>query len=238
MQTEVTREMLHARLAELQQHALENRARWAAEEKLTGPGKQTGVCSAARLASCGVFERYRHATFEGMEEQGVPPGIREQVDMVREYADAIESHLRDGTGLILRGPVGTMKTTLAVAVLQRCLQADHNAMFLTMASLIDAIFSAKAMSGGEWARLEEKLRCIPLLVLDDLGAEWGAGWAMTKIDAIFAERYNRRRSIIITTNLGTDEMKSRYPERIIDRLRSTTRIITFNIPRSLRPDCM
>ena len=61
---------------------------------------------------------------------------------------------------------------------------------------------------------------------------------MTKIDAIFAERYNRRRSIIITTNLGTDEMKSRYPERIIDRLRSTTRIITFNTPRSLRPDCM
>ena len=96
------------------------------------------------------------------------------------------------------------------------------------------IFSAKAVSSEEWNRFETKLRQVPLLVLDDLGAEWPGGWGMTKVDAIFSERYNRQRSTIVTTNLGGADMRNRYADRIIDRLRATNRVITFNTAASLR----
>ena len=99
------------------------------------------------------------------------------------------------------------------------------------------IFSAKATSPEDWNRFETKLRQVPLLVLDDLGTEWPGGWGMTKVDAIFSERYNRQRSTIVTTNLGGAEMKSRYADRIIDRLRATTHVITCNTPESLRESC-
>lgn len=231
MQTSVTRQMLLQRLADMQRRALDR------QPPPTGTAKQAVVCSERDLVACGVFARYHTASFEQIERRGVPPVLRRQVDSVREYADQLDANLRAGVGLLLRGPAGTLKTTLAVATLQRCLLSGRHAVFLTAASLVDAIFAAQALPDGGRAAWEEKLRCVPLLVLDDLGAEWSAGWTLSKLDAIIAERYNRRHSLLITTNLGTDEMKRRYPARIIDRLRETCRIITMNAPGSLRPTC-
>ena len=191
-------------------------------------------CDAARLEACGVFARYHEATFENIEARGVPAELRGQVDAVRRYADAIGENIRQGYGLLLRGPVGTLKTTLAVAVLQCWLRRGGQARFLTMPSLVDNIFAAKAVSPDEWNQFETRLRQTPLLVLDDLGAEWSSGWPLTKVDAIIAERYNRRRATIITTNLGSAALRSRYTDRMVDRLRGTCQIITFNTPASLR----
>lgn len=210
----------------------------AAEELSTGRGNRDAACDRNLLRSCGVYARYWQATFANIEERGVPETIRAQVDEVRAYADQLEANLREGVGMLLKGPVGTMKTTLAVAVMQRQLQEGGHAMFLTMPSLLDSIFSAKAISPEDWNRFETNLRQVPLLVLDDLGAEWSAGWVMTKVDAIFSERYNRQRSTIVTTNLGSSDMKNRYADRIIDRLRATSRVITFNTPLSLRSTCV
>lgn len=191
-------------------------------------------CDAARLEACGVFARYHEATFENIEARGVPAELRGQVDAVHCYADAIDDNIRQGCGLLLRGPVGTLKTTLAVAVLQCWLRRGGQARFLTMPSLVDNIFAAKAVSPDEWNQFEIRLRQTPLLVLDDLGAEWSSGWPLTKVDAIIAERYNRRRATIITTNLGSAALRSRYTDRMVDRLRGTCQIITFNTPASLR----
>ena len=204
----------------------------------TGSGNRIAdcdaACGAARLTACGVFSRYHDATFETIEARGVPTELRDQVDAVRRYADAIDDNVRQGTGLLLRGPVGTMKTTLAVAVLQCWLRRGGSARFITMPSLVDNIFAAKSISQEDWNQFEKRLRQIPLLVLDDLGAEWVAGWVLTKVDAVIAERYNRRRATIITTNLSSADMRRRYTDRIIDRLRGTFQVVTCNTPVSLR----
>ena len=200
----------------------------------TGAPSPCTACDPKQLERCGVYSRYQQASFAAIEARGVPAELQQPVAVVREYAEKLPAHLAAGEGLVLRGPVGTLKTTLAVAVLQYCLQLGERAMFLTMPSLIDSIFSAKAVSSEDWLRFESRLRQVPLLVLDDLGAEWGSGYVTSKIDAIFAERYNRKKSTIVTTNLAGQDLRSRYPERIIDRLRETTQVITFNTETSLR----
>ena len=203
-----------------------------------GGGNRSTDCEveseAARLEACGVFARYHDATFEVIEARGVPAELRSQVDAVRSYADAIDANVRLGNGLLLRGPVGTMKTTLAVAVLQCWLRRGGSARFLTMPSLVDNIFAAKAVSQDKWRQFEKQLQQAPLIVLDDLGAEMSSDWLLTKVDAIIAERYNRRRATVITTNLASAAMRSRYTDRMIDRLRATCQIITCNTPVSLR----
>ena len=205
-----------------------------AEAEPTGAPNPCMACEPKQLEQCGVFCRYQQASFAAIEARGVPVELRQPVAVVREYAEKLPSHLAAGEGLVLRGPVGTLKTTLAVAVLQYCLQLGERALFLTMPSLIDSIFSAKAVSPEDWLRFESRLRQVPLLVLDDLGAEWGSSYVTSKIDAIFSERYNRKKSTIVTTNLAGQALRSRYPDRIIDRLRETTQIITFNTEESLR----
>lgn len=221
-----------ALLDKLRQRGTPSSAAAAAEP--TGGPNPCMACEPKQLERCGVFSRYQQASFAAIEARGVPAELREPVAVVREYAEKLPLHLAKGEGLVLRGPVGTLKTTLAVAVLQYCLQLGERAMFLTMPSLIDSIFSAKAVSSEDWLRFESRLRQIPLLVLDDLGAEWSSSYVTSKIDAIFSERYNRRKSTIVTTNLAGQALQSRYPDRIIDRLRETTQIITFNTEVSLR----
>lgn len=221
----------------LLRYAAESAESAAAAATTTGTPNQSSTCDEKALQASGIYARYRNTTFESIEERGVPAEIRLQFDVVKQYANNLERHLQEGTGLLLRGPVGTLKTSLAVAVLQRCVQQKRHAQFLTMPSLLDSIFSAKAVSPEDWRRFEERLRQVPLLVLDDLGAEWSGGWVMTKVDAIFSERYNRQRATIVTTNLGSAELQDRYADRIIDRLRSTCQVITFNTPRSLRENC-
>ena len=209
----------------------------AVEPASTGKLNPCMACDWKQLEQCGVYSRYQDASFAAIEARGVPAELRQPVAVVREFARQLPAHLAAGEGLVLRGPVGTLKTTLAVAVLQYSLQLGQRAMFLTMPSLIDSIFSAKAVSSEDWLRFESRLRQVPLLVLDDLGAEWGSSYVTSKIDAIFAERYNRKRSTIVTTNLAGQAMQSRYPDRIIDRLRETAKIITFNTAASLRREC-
>jgi len=180
-----------------------------------------------RIESAGIYKRFHNCTFESIEKREVPARIRTQYAEVKSFADNLKENLDEGRGLLLKGSVGTMKTTLAVAVLQKHIADGGAGLFITMPSLLDNIFTLKAKSQEEWANYEQKIRETPLLILDDMGSEHTEGWVLTKVDAIISERYNRCRSIIITTNLSTEQLKDTYAERVIDRLRSTLLVINF-----------
>lgn len=186
-----------------------------------------------KFENSGIYKRYWSCNFKSMEAKGVPGEVKKSFDQARTFAKELTQHTKEGRGLLIKGPVGTMKTSLAVAVLQEQLTRGKGGLFITMASLLDTIFTLKARDKEEWIKFENRVKDIPLLVLDDLGSENTEGWVMTKVDAIISERYNRCRSTIITTNLSTDQLKGVYAERIIDRLRSTMTVINCH-GRSLR----
>ncbi|MBP2637767.1 MAG: replication protein DnaC [Firmicutes bacterium] len=212
-------------------------------QRLIGKQKLQEACDYAKeqaikefeknLEVCGVFERYRNCNFDNIEECGIPDIHKENFRVAKEYAKQLEKHMKDGTGLILRGPCGTLKTSIAVAILQELIATNRRGFFVGMPSLLDTIFTLTKKNTEEWVNFENKLRNTQLLVIDDLGAEYQNGWVLNKVDAIVSERYNRCRATIITTNMTSEQMKSTYAERVIDRLRSTCDILTF-IGQSLR----
>jgi len=157
----------------------------------------------------------------------VPNQIKNQYQQVKAYADRLPEHVRDGIGLILKGPVGTMKTSLALAVLRQWLEGDHGGQFIAMVSLLDTIFTLKDKNKELWVKFEDQIRNTQLLILDDLGTEYHQEWVLSKVDSIISERYNRMLPTIITTNLSNKDLKGKYAERIIDRLRSTSQVINF-----------
>lgn len=188
-----------------------------------------------KLERCGIYRRFQDCNFERIERAGVPESVREQYGQVKEYTLNLKENLAEGRGILLKGSVGTMKTTLAVAVLQEHIARGGGGLFITMSGVLDSIFTLKAKSLEEWANFEQRIRETPLLVLDDLGAEHTEGWVLTKVDAIIAERYNRCRSVIITTNLTAEQLRGIYAERVIDRLRSTLKVINFSGQSLRRP---
>lgn len=179
----------------------------------------------ASLERAGIYERYKDCGLKSLSDN---PGIN-QMDKqkIQQFNSNLDQHLKKGEGLILRGPVGTGKTTVAVAILINVLKFGGYGLFVSMASLLDNIFTLKEQNKKEWLDYEYRLRNVGLLVIDDLGAEYKRDWVLNKFDAIISERYNRCRSTIITSNLGLKEMQGTYAERVMDRLRSTCLDILF-----------
>ncbi len=192
--------------------------------------KQLRIYWRKRLQKADIPKRFESANLGNIR---VPGHLTEQFRQVISYTQNLQDKLSAGQGLVLKGSVGTLKTTLAVAVLQEALNFGADGLFITMPSLLDTIFSLKEINPAEWVTFEQRLRKCKLLVLDDLGYERSEGWVTTKVDAIISERYNSVVSTIATTNLTAGELKGRYAEKLLDRLGSTCQPITFSGP-SLR----
>ena len=174
--------------------------------------------------SYGIPKRYRNVTMEYIVNRGVPEQSKQNVADVQRYIDNLEDNLQKGNGMVMRGNVGTMKTTLAIAIMRAVIAKGRNAYFVPMANLIDRLFSG---TPDERSKLEQKLQTVSLLVIDDLGMEYEKGWVTAKIRAIINNRYNEEKSTIITTNLEKD-INDRYVDGMLDRIASTSTFSNFS----------
>lgn len=179
------------------------------------------------LKTKGVFERFFEANFLEIEERKVPETVKEQYKQVKKFVSNLSERIKKGEGLLFKGTVGTMKTTLAVAVLQEALWQGFSGRKILMQSLLDEIFMMKAKGADKWLDFERQLRDCSLLVVDELGKHQSEGWVLNKFDAIVSERHERRKSTIFVTNLTTNELKGFYSEGVIDRFRHVNEVITF-----------
>lgn len=186
------------------------------------------------LKHVGIMRRYQNTSFAAIEadERGIPDNVKVNYQKIKHYAEDIDSKIHDGVGLVLSGDYGTMKTTLAVAVLRHWLERGimSRGMFVPMCSLIDNLFTMRSGDREEWARYENRIRNTTLLVIDDLGGELAGGqeWVLSKVDSIITERYNKMLPVIITTNFNKEQLVNSYSGRLIDRIRSSCMMLTFH----------
>lgn len=196
-------------------------------ETTTGDGEREKKRHDADLERAGIPRRFADTTFAAIEKRGVPEQLAANLAVCREYALHLAANIKAGRGLMLSGGPGTLKTTLAIAILRHHLDSGGSGLFLPMPSLIDTLFTMKARDKEEWSRYENKIRKTKLLVLDDFGAEiTGQDWITAKVDGIITDRYNNLLPTIITTNFTIQFLKEKYPARVVDRLKSTAELIT------------
>ena len=102
--------------------------------------------------------------------------------------------------LVFTGPSGCGKTHLAVALASRCVERGETTFFIVAAALLDhlrATFRPDSLIGYD--ELFEQVKTVPLLILDDLGAEASTAWADEKLYRIFVHRHEARLPTVITT---------------------------------------
>jgi DNA replication protein DnaC len=160
-------------------------------------------------------------TFENFDTLGGPgasPQDQESLDRVMHTARTFAS---DPEGwLLLSGPRGCGKTHLAVAIAGWRLDKGSQVFFAFVPTLLDhlrATFSPDSPVGYD--ELFEQINSVPLLVLDDLGAESSTVWAEEKLYQIVVHRHEARLPTVITTASTLDELedtKSRIASRLVD----------------------
>ena len=169
----------------------------------------------------GIPKRYYDMSFTWLKGNGsFPKENKEAYRIVSDYRQNLEQNLSTGKGLILRGPAGTGKTSLGVCLLKEALAIGKGCLMISMPNLLDNMLTLSKGDSVAFLNYEQKLRNIPLLLLDDFGAEYSKSeWVAAKVESIIIDRYNRMRPIILTTNYSDGWTKDHYSQRIYDRLR-------------------
>jgi DNA replication protein DnaC len=179
----------------------------------------------ARARSRGIDSviprKYRGVSFDRPPVTQINPIV---VRRVRTFCDQIEENLDRGDGLWFMGNPGTGKTTLAMLVSKYALAAGRTVAIYSMPRLLARIRRTYDDAPGEQSYSEffERLVAVDLLHLDDLGAEKQSEWVLEQLYAIINERYERQRSLVLTTNQDerslAQQLGDSIGERVLSRL--------------------
>jgi DNA replication protein DnaC len=105
-------------------------------------------------------------------------------------------------------------------VSKTALERGHSVAIYSLPKLLARIRRTYDADAGEASYLEffERLTSVDLLHIDDLGAEKSSDWVLEQLYALINERYETRRSIVVTTNLDQPRLEDQIGSRTVSRL--------------------
>lgn len=171
----------------------------------------------ARLCQSGIPVRYRSKDFASFIAD--TPAKENALTTAMEFAHNFDEHYRKGTVVVFSGMPGTGKSHLAIAIAQAVMER-HTALYT---SAIDAV----RMIRNTWRRDSEKtetqvlndLASVHLLILDEVGVQYGTEAEQVSLFDIIDKRYRDLMPTILLTNQGKAGLKTFLGDRSFDRLR-------------------
>jgi len=137
--------------------------------------------------------------------------------------------------LVLNGTYGCGKTHLAGAIANYIAKRSYPPPMVSVPRMLKYLRGAfkPAVSDTLDRRLDEIITA-PILILDDLGAEYPTAWVREQLFMLFDERYIMKLPTVITTPMYYDEMDPRIVSRLRDsrlcKICSITAPSYFNTP--------
>jgi DNA replication protein DnaC len=182
----------------------------------------------ARLDQIAIPARFLGKTLDNFQAETEPQ--RYALTVARDYLENFPQHAKRGEGLILSGMPGTGKSHLAGAILQGLLPARVG-LYTTCMGIIRSV-------RGTWRKDSERsesevlniLRSVPLLVVDEIGVQYGTDGEQTILFDVLDGRYRELQPTILLTNQDRPGLKQFIGERAYDRLTETSRWIPFDWP--------
>jgi DNA replication protein DnaC len=150
----------------------------------------------------GIGRRFLEVSFDREPIASLDPMV---LRPVRAFIRSIDEKLQAGRGLWFDGPVGTGKTSLAILVAKAAKDAGRSYAVYPVPRLLAEIKRTFDRDASDsYLGFFRRLCTVDVLVLDDLGAEKQTEWVLEQLYSLVNERWQDRRSIIVTTNLPDD----------------------------------
>ncbi len=162
----------------------------------------------------GSLDPYQGMTFSTMSDRGLV-GLRRALRQAADYAE------NPANWLAIRGGYAVGKTHLAAAIANRLQRGGMRVMFVVVPDLLDYLKATfQPGSAVSYDRRFSEVRQVPLLVLDDLGAQSATEWAQEKLFQILNFRYIAGSATVLTISSAAWE---KLDERLRGRLENVDR---------------
>ena len=162
-----------------------------------------------------------HVAFESTDPDGKGTTAEAHGKFRTAFA-AAQSYAQKPQGwFVLTGGSGTGKTHLAAAIANQSLEEGTPVFFAVVPDLLDHLRATFSPDNEfSYDSVFEQVKGVPLLVLDDLGAQSSTPWAQEKLFQVLNHRYINELATIITANMPLEQLDARLASRLADLRRS------------------
>ena len=148
------------------------------------------------------------------------PVQQKALDFANNYSESFHQIRQTGRSAIFCGLPGTGKTHLAAAIAHEIIKQGKTVLFTTV---YKAIRSVKSTWNPRSTLSEQEVTDIlvfpDLLILDEVGVQFGSETEKIILFDIINTRYEQRKPILLLSNLNPDGVKYFLGPRVFDRLR-------------------
>lgn len=201
----------------------DGQARERADREMLEEWRELSLAAHHRVlvGASGLGARYSDATFESYFAKvkkllgGVPDENLDLVDDLREWIAG------ESDWLYIWGPLGTGKSAFLSIVARERLLRNPDMRLITAPEILERIqatFGERSEGEPTTAEVTSVFRTCSLLLLDDLGKEYGTPWARSELWKLLNRRYSDRLQTVISSNLSDDELKAAFDPGIADRI--------------------
>ncbi len=171
-----------------------------------------------RLGEAGIPERFHNRMLDNYI--AATEGQQKALKFAQTYASGFDSARETGRSAIFCGKPGTGKTHLAVGIGLQAMERGNLVLFTTVQRMVRRVKDSWRSGSDESESDVIRLLVEPdLLILDEIGVQFGTDFERNLLFDVLNERYEKRRPALLLSNLTATEVRQFLGERVYDRLR-------------------
>lgn len=182
----------------------------------------------AQLGMAGIPPRFTTRTLSTYRADS--EGQQSALSFAQSYAGSFADAAKTGRSAVFIGKPGTGKTHLAVGIALAIMGDGYSALFTTAMRALRRVKETWSRDSEETEREAIAALVYPdLLVLDEVGVQFGSDTEKLILFDVLNERYEQRKPTLLLSNLALGEVRDYLGERIFDRLREDAgKVLVFD----------
>jgi len=170
------------------------------------------------LLRAGIPPRFKYHSFETFFATTSDQELKKKLCL--DYANNFLENFKLGKSIILCGTTGTGKTHLACSIANQVIQNKNSAIFINVFKAIDDIKETWSKHSDKTEReVINNFIKTDLLILDEIGVQFGSDSEKMILFKILNERYSNMKPTILISNLNVEALQEFVGERVIDRMK-------------------